>query len=146
MNISANTKQKSKILGIPNTWPMKNTFLHSTQKIGSLDCPFKNGCWKQQTESTKIHPSPRQQVSQQECTRILSKMSAGQHFRKRVQVVFSFSVLILFDRNLFGRKRAVGRDTVLYSSLHNAIQHSLYIYLHAQHMYFSTLQVGPCKF
>jgi len=41
MNISVNTRPKSKIFGAPNTGPMTNRFLHSTQKIGSLDCPFE---------------------------------------------------------------------------------------------------------
>ena len=48
-NISANTRPKSKILGVHNTGPMTNTFLCSTQKIGSLDCPFK---WHQGAENS----------------------------------------------------------------------------------------------
>jgi len=43
MSIFANTKPKSKILGTPNKGPMTTRFLHSIQKIGLLDCPFKMG-------------------------------------------------------------------------------------------------------
>jgi len=38
---------KSKILGTTNKGPMSSRVLHSTKKIGSLDCAFKYKRWKQ---------------------------------------------------------------------------------------------------